>query len=83
MTVKQAVSRVNERYKTNARLASECVPMEPKTALNRELEDAEYAYHEERMNLIRDLRQFSNSLRELTEQIDDQINKLKEMFKGE
>ena len=83
MTVKQAVSRVNERYKTNARLASECVPMEPKTALNRELEDAEYAYHEERMNLIRDLRHFSNSLRELTEQIDDQINKLKEMFKGE
>lgn len=83
MTVKQAVSRINERYKTNARLASECVPTEPKTALNRELEDAEYAYHEERMNLIRDLRHFSNSLRELTEQIDDQINKLKEMFKGE
>lgn len=83
MTVKQAISRVNERYKTNARLASECVPTEPKTALKRELEDAEYAYHEERMNLIRDLRHFSNSLRELTEQIDDQINKLKEMFKGE
>ena len=79
MTVKQAISRINKRYKTNARLASECVPTEPKTALKRELEDAEYAYHEERMNLIRDLRQFSNSLRELTEQ----INKLKEMFKGE
>lgn len=83
MTVKQVVSRVNDKYKVNAKLASECVCMEPKTALNRELEDAEYAYHEERMNLIRDLRQFSKSLEELTKQIDDQINKLKEMFKGE
>ena len=82
MTVKQAISRVNDKYKINARLASECVCMEPKTALKRELEEAEYAYHRERVEFIKDLRKFSKHLEVLSKDIDDQLSKLKEMFKG-
>lgn len=79
MTVKQTVSRVNERYKTNAKLASECVPNEPKTALNRELEEAEYKLHEARMELIEDLKLFNKHL----EEINNKISRIESMLKGE
>jgi hypothetical protein len=79
MTVKQAISRANERYKTNAKLASECVCMEPKTALKCELEEAENAYHNERIKFIEDLRLFNKHLEEL----NDKITKLENMLKGE
>ena len=79
MTVKQAISRANDKYKINAKLASECVCMEPKTALKRELEEAEYAYHNERIKLIKDLRLFNKHLEEL----NNKITKLESMLKGE